>query len=240
MRLPTTRLRTRPENERLQIPSAPMARALAFSLALHLAILSLTARIAPPIAAVSQPPLPALEAEFQAVESVSAVLPMPARPMTDRSPPDKPVVVSPLTETVPVQLASAHPARLMVQAIPVESPSQLKVERPSVPVALPAPIADLHWYEVRQLDVLPRPMHAGKPEYPPKARLRGVDGWVKARLRIDERGQVLSVEVLESSDPELFDEAVLRFYTAQAYSPALRNGQPVRAKIDQRIRFSQE
>jgi len=75
------------------------------------------------------------------------------------------------------------------------------------------------------------------PVYPEAARLRGQQGSVGVRLRIDADGTVLRVEVIESSGFPLLDQAVVEALRRWRFAPAMQAGQPVAADFLHRTTF---
>lgn len=76
----------------------------------------------------------------------------------------------------------------------------------------------------------PRPQALPRIPYPPESRRAGVEGQVLLLLRIDARGAVTAVRVLDAPAPDLAAaaaEGARRF----RFDPALRDGRPVEAEI---------
>ncbi len=81
-----------------------------------------------------------------------------------------------------------------------------------------------------RLSAMPRPIDVPRIEYPPDARKAGVEGQVVLALRLDERGAVTAVRVVEAPSPALAAaaaEAARRF----RFTPGLRDGEPVATEI---------
>jgi|Deesub1362A_J573_1020465.scaffolds.fasta_scaffold09454_4 TonB family protein len=74
------------------------------------------------------------------------------------------------------------------------------------------------------------------PEYPRFARRRGIEGKVVLKLRIDEKGKLKGVEVIEPAGFG-FTDAALRAIRQSSFIPAHRNGQPVPAEAILTVRF---
>jgi periplasmic protein TonB len=49
--------------------------------------------------------------------------------------------------------------------------------------------------------------HCPKPHYPFVAKQRGIEGWVKLTLKIDETGSVIDAKILASEPEDIFEEA---------------------------------
>lgn len=81
-----------------------------------------------------------------------------------------------------------------------------------------------------RLSALPAPLELPRIEYPPDARKAGTEGRVVLVLRLDERGAVTGVRVLEAPSPSLAAaaaEGARRF----RFSPGLADGEPVATEI---------
>ena len=78
--------------------------------------------------------------------------------------------------------------------------------------------------------VAPKLSVAAEPEYPEAKKASGEAANVVLTLTIDRTGQVSDVQVAESAGPE-FDDAAVRAARSLAFEPALKNGEPVVAKI---------
>lgn len=156
----------------------------------------------------------------------------------------------PPTAPAPVLFPSASPTVSEDDPAP---PAPIAAPTPPAPIAVPAPSIsatlpdaglpapiDPHWYPPRQLDRPPRGLATIRPDYPQEARRQGIEGHVRLRLRIDEEGRVHAAEVLDSAPPGVFDMAALAAFQSARYTPALRNGRPVRAEIELRVLFKLE
>ncbi len=96
---------------------------------------------------------------------------------------------------------------------------------------------DTRWYTARQVDRRPELLTPQLPVYPEMARRRGIEGSVVIEVHIDEYGRVREIAVLEANPPGVFDAAVLEVYGKAQYSPAIRDGRPVRYIGKYRVTF---
>jgi len=78
------------------------------------------------------------------------------------------------------------------------------------------------------------------PLYPPRARRDGVTGQVALAMRVDERGVVVDVRVLDASPPGVFEDAAVAAARAFTFEPARANGRPLASWVRQTIRFALE
>jgi protein TonB len=81
-------------------------------------------------------------------------------------------------------------------------------------------------YKAEQLTKDAKPIVRIVPKYP--KGINGVDGYVKAKLIIDETGNVSKVELLESVPEGIFDSEALRVLRRWRYKAAELNGKPVK------------
>lgn len=79
------------------------------------------------------------------------------------------------------------------------------------------------------------------PEYPPRAKQQGVEGWVDLEFTITPVGTIQDARVIGSSPSFVFDRAALKAVRRWRYNPKLVNGAPVaRAGVQVRLRFEIE
>ena len=77
------------------------------------------------------------------------------------------------------------------------------------------------------------------PDYPPRAKERGVEGWVEIEFTITKVGTVRDERVLRSHPPYVFDRAALQAVRRWRYNPQIENGVAVEHG-GQQIRFTFE
>ena len=73
--------------------------------------------------------------------------------------------------------------------------------------------------------------------YPRSARLHGVTGTTRVRIRIAASGRVADVQVLESAPPGVFEDAALRLARSMRYRPATAAGVAVESVQDTNIEW---
>jgi protein TonB len=129
----------------------------------------------------------------------------------------------------PGKESSAHPSRAP-QTTAGASPRDGSASRPA---ALPTP----YYYRTRELDVRPGITVHVEPEYPQRAALRSLSGTVVARLYIDESGRTDKVEIVRAEPSGVFEEAVEHAFRAARFTPAMKDGRPVRAQMLIEVKF---
>ena len=83
---------------------------------------------------------------------------------------------------------------------------------------------------MHELDRIPNVLKSGRLLYPGHLLRRGLEGKVKLRVLIDERGTVKVQEVINSSHPD-FVEPSIRAAEESTYEPPLRNGKNVKVQF---------
>ncbi len=83
----------------------------------------------------------------------------------------------------------------------------------------------------------PKFSHREMPVYPMIARRLGKEGTVLLRLTIDEKGNLLNIEVVEKAGYG-FTEAAIEAVKKSTFLPAIVDGKPVMSKALLRIKFS--
>jgi len=77
-----------------------------------------------------------------------------------------------------------------------------------------------------------------EPEYPPRAKQQGIEGWVEVEFTISPVGTVQDAVVIGAKPPFVFDRAALRAIRKWRYSPKTVDGVAVvRPGIQVRLRF---
>jgi len=129
--------------------------------------------------------------------------------------------------------ASSLPAADPVDALPTHV--ALSPARSRLPTAvLPVPV-DAAWYSTNELDVLPNAVGALRPTRPAVGDDRA--GMVVLLVHIDEAGQVEEVSVVTAEPAAEFGEAAVAAVQNAQFTPAQRNGRPVRSRVLMKVLF---
>jgi protein TonB len=67
----------------------------------------------------------------------------------------------------------------------------------------------------------------GKAPYPIVAAIKSVEGYVRVSYDINEQGNPININVIESVPKEIFDKAAIKSISKWKYAPKVVNGQPV-------------
>lgn len=86
-------------------------------------------------------------------------------------------------------------------------------------------------------DIAARPVSRPAPRYPPSAQRAGIEGSVVVRLRIDERGAVVDVVVVDATPKGVFDDVAVAAAKAYRFAAARRGGKAVATTVEQRVVF---
>lgn len=73
--------------------------------------------------------------------------------------------------------------------------------------------------------------------YPPRAKAKGIKGYVVLSLLIGVTGEIEQVSVIESVPEGVFDDAALQGVNQWKFAPAMYQGKAVRAWARQRVKF---
>ncbi len=87
------------------------------------------------------------------------------------------------------------------------------------------------------VDTLPKPRMRNPPEYPEKARARGIEGEVLLSLKITERGDVEQARVVSAKPPGVFEDVAVAAARQWTFDPATYKGEPVATVVQQPMPF---
>jgi protein TonB len=87
------------------------------------------------------------------------------------------------------------------------------------------------------VDSLPEPRSRRAPEYPSKARERGIQGHVMLRLKISDSGDVEQVKVVDAQPVGVFEDVAVAAVRQWTFQPATYRGAPVAVSVSQKIPF---
>ncbi len=162
------------------------------------------------------------------------------------TPPPEPSVKKPeaLRREVPEpQLVRPRP-RVPVQAVLGLDLSVGRLEgdfEMSFDIAAPALVdAGSYVFEISELDQAPQPIARIGPPYPPRARMRGLEGRVELEFVVARDGSVRNVEVTSASPQGIFDQAALRTVRQWRFKPGMKSGEAVDVRVRQTIKFALE
>jgi protein TonB len=141
-------------------------------------------------------------------------------------------------EPLPAPSVTAEPKTSEPKAPPKSEPS-----RPPEPAPSPSPgvelpfIRDPTYYSAKQLDVYPEPLAPIRLDYPESAANARIDGRLTVQLLIDEFGIVNDVSVVDAKPEGYFEEATLTVFRGARFSPAQRQGHPVKSRVVLQVKY---
>ena len=87
------------------------------------------------------------------------------------------------------------------------------------------------------VDVPPRPVHRVAADYPPRARSKGIEGYVTMSILVDLDGSVQDVLVVEAEPANIFDSVATSAVRGWRFVPGEYKGDPVSVRVTQTLRF---
>lgn len=96
------------------------------------------------------------------------------------------------------------------------------------------------FYGTGEVDVIPAPTRPISPEYPWRARRKGVSGSVILQFIVGADGVPREISVLSSSPSGFFEKSAVDAVSSTPFSPALRDGIGVPCRMQLEVRFSLE
>jgi protein TonB len=185
----------------------------------------------PPIATAVPEPDPLPPEVPQAASPPETVVAIASPPLPPDPPKPRPKPSRPVAQPAP---APTSPAAAPPSVSGSSTPPREIIDAPPVQTALvPPPLAAAL--------IPPRPVSglAGnrRPDYPPEARRRNLQGDVMLRVAVSASGTPEAVAVLTSSGHAALDNAATAAIRTWRFEPATSNGTPVPAPADVPVRF---
>jgi protein TonB len=195
----------------------------------------------PPPAEPEPPPPEPIAAPARRLDPAPApVDPPPAPTSTEAPKPESPPEAPPVYAAAPSILASNGggdgPSFVAGQGtgsghVRVDGTAHRAVVAPP---AAPRPAV----LAAEKVDRPPRELGGLNAAYPAAARRRQIEGSVRVRVLIDERGRVANASVLAVDGDESFRDAVLAAAPSWRFSPAMHEGKPAKVYATKTVRFA--
>jgi protein TonB len=209
------------------------------SLGLHAALIALVQVVPPAAISLDMPVIEARLVSAHAATPVVAVPPKPAADTPEVAPVDSRLQVSgAVTDALPVAqpavappVQAAPPAPSPAAATPAVEPQSAPAVTPPAPAVALTSSVDLTYYSARDVDVHPRALREVVPVYPDEADRQRVSGKLRLQLKLQADGRVSDIEVLSATPPGVFNESALQAFRDARFSPAQKNGRPVRSLV---------
>lgn len=87
------------------------------------------------------------------------------------------------------------------------------------------------------VDVVPKPRRRTSPQYPRRAKERGIEGHVRMSIFVDEDGRVGTVRILEAEPSGVFEEAAQGVVQSWEFEPGQYEGEAVGTWVTQTVVF---
>ena len=154
-------------------------------------------------------------------------------PAANSEPQPRDVTPTPAEATGAPVRGDARPEPAVTKAEPKRESRQAATEPASASTGgIDWPLSrDPTYYPARQLDVYPQPLESIKLGYPDRAAAQRLDGRLLLLLLIDEFGVVNEASVVEAQPQGYFEEAALSVFRATRFSPAQKQGRPVKSRV---------
>lgn len=214
---------------------------LLLSLALHIAGWLLHGDAQPPALSAAQTREAPQVLRLEAVLQQAAPAKLPEQPQRQVVVPRKVIAPKPVAQAAVVKPKPAEVAQPTqnqpVQAQPTETTSQPAAV---VAAAQAAPIKPVATQPVAEV-LSSKPSFREpprQPSYPSQARRRNQQGVVLVEVRLDERGQQRSLNVLRSSGVDSLDRAALEAVAKWRFHPETNGGQAVPSRVQIPIQFA--
>lgn len=75
------------------------------------------------------------------------------------------------------------------------------------------------------------------PIYPPVAKRRGIEGWVKVRFIVNPQGIIEDITIIEAQPADMFEQSVRKCLAGWRFQPGTVDGRPVQVWAETTIRF---
>ncbi|ANF25687.1 energy transducer TonB [Stutzerimonas stutzeri] len=165
--------------------------------------------------------------------------PQPPQPKTPQTPtPPTPSMATPSANLPKLDLPLPN-IDTGVSVASAPAPSLAGLTAASAPAAPPAPAAPSADETASQSgpeqDVMP--LNDVRPEYPYRARQRGIEGHIKLAFTITAAGKVENIRVMEASPPNVFDREARRAASRWRFAPRTENGSAVSREAVKTLHF---
>lgn len=208
-------------------------------------LLALGISLLTPIVSV---PVPATASRHRDVFVDLDALPPPpvlaAEPAPNMPRPEAPQLQAPAPRMAPVARLPLNTSGLHADLTlaPFGRPGALSF--PIASAGAPSPLAAIGTadmvFDVSQADAMPRPLARLTPMYPPRARLRRIEGDVVVEFVVTPQGSVSAAEVVYAQPPDMFDQTALQAVKHWRFEPGVKDGQPVAVRVRQKLTFRLE
>ncbi|MDP2030141.1 MAG: energy transducer TonB [Thiobacillus sp.] len=219
------------------------------SLGLHAALIALVQVVPPAAISLGEPVIEARLVSTHAAPPAVTVPPLtPAEDTPEVPPADSRLLVSDAaTDAQPVAqpavappVQAAPPAPSPVAATPSVEPQPAAAVTPPAPAVALTSAVDLTYYSARDVDMQARPLREFDLKYPDAADRRRLSGKVRLNIKVEADGRVSGVEFVSATHPDIYDESKMKVILDMPFSPAMKNGHPVRELYQIEVEYDWE
>lgn len=151
--------------------------------------------------------------------------PPPPKSKLQTGPREQAIIAKMPRLTLPFEINQRLPALTTDLRLPVAATGRLNLT------------GALDGVEMDQLDKPLTTLSRIPPVYPLNALRLDIEGWVKVRFLVDEKGEVGSISIIEAKPHEIFDKSVSQCVAKWRFRPGTVEGIPVKAWMETTIRF---
>lgn len=95
-------------------------------------------------------------------------------------------------------------------------------------------------YQTEELDTPVIPIVKIPPTYPAVAMRNNIEGWVKVRFIVTDRGSVKNIHIVKAMPGKIFNISVINCVSRWIFKPGKVGGRPVNTMVETSIRFKLE
>ncbi len=95
-------------------------------------------------------------------------------------------------------------------------------------------------YSQGDLDSPLMPIIRLRPMYPMRARMLGIEGWVKVKFLVNKNGQTSDIQIIQAKPKGFFEKATIDAISRWRFKPPTVNGEPVKVIVETTIRYKLE
>ena len=140
--------------------------------------------------------------------------------------------------TRPEATTQQQPVQMPAPVTQTQAPPVQPQPQPVVTAPAPSPtVREGNLVEYDQVDVRPQPINKPLLRYPPMAMRQRAQASLILTVLVSETGEVLDVKILRGDPRFGFNDEAIRMLRATRFSPAMKEGKPVKTWIPQPVDF---
>ncbi|WP_461833979.1 energy transducer TonB [Desulfothermus sp.] len=95
-------------------------------------------------------------------------------------------------------------------------------------------------YSIQELDNPLMPVVRLRPLYPMRARMLGIEGWVKVQFIVDEHGNTKDIKIIQAKPKGIFERSTIDAISKWKFKPPTVDGIPIRVIVETTIKYKLE